>query len=155
MRGWTCKDRDGLSEHEFKEKARTVSGGWSLGTANRAEAILTGSEAMMRSVLGDDWTDFCERALGLDGKHLLVVILTVSCALACCGLYTMVRCIRATSHRWHQRPLGLSPELVRAVKSRAVSAKAQTVTGMGQLKPIRVAANEEEQQGLNVDADHA
>ena len=106
----------------------------------------------MRAVLGGDNADFMQRAVGLDGKHLFLVFVTIAAALACMCCYASSRCCRMAYQKSFGRPV-ISPEIAKIIRESAATSKARTVTGMGQLKPIRVAANEEEQLGLSANAE--
>lgn len=95
FRGWSCVDRNGRSNEQAAAIAayRTVPGG---ATARASSPLRAHSaEAALRSIVGDELAIQGESMLGLSGKQLLTVLLTLASALACASLCVAWRLVRA------------------------------------------------------------
>ena len=93
FRGWTCTDRNGRSNEQQAAVTAALMG--ASGRDWGVSATHEGVGAVVRSVVGDELADLGESALGVNGKQLFTLLLTLGGVLACLVLCVTYRACRA------------------------------------------------------------
>ena len=116
---WSCLDRDG---HSAAEAAALRLSHGATGPAHSVGAMQSDSssttQALMRTIFGGEVIDLAEALLGIDGKHLFVVLLTVAGVIVCCGLYIAGKLGRAAC-KCDRRRNPPPEKVLRSVRARA------------------------------------
>ena len=128
FRGWSCDDRNGRNNEQAAAFASSLN--FASGREEVSVVASGTASAVMRSILGDRLASFGESTLGLSGKDLLVVFLTVAGVLTCCGLYLVGRLCRAACQSGHR-------------KRRL--ARVRPRLGLGGGRPVRLAAEDDDE----------
>ena len=126
FRGWTCVNRNGRSNEQAAALAAALSFG-SAGAKGGGGGRVGVSGTMMRSIVGDKLASFGESTLGLSGKDLFLLFLTITATLTCCGLYVAGRLGRDACQSIRR-------------KRRLASVRARTA------RPMRLAAQDEDEE---------